>query len=55
MAEKEVHFGYYCSRCAYATLPETADPCDECLTCPVSEDSHRPVYYKEEKRLTSQK
>lgn len=55
MADKIVYFGHYCSVCAYSTLPETANPCDECLGQPVNEDSHKPVCFKERKNSASQK
>ena len=55
MADKEVYFHLYCPRCAYFTLPEAADPCDECLAEPVNEDSHKPLHFKERSKSTSQK
>lgn len=55
MADKIVYFGHYCPICAYSSLPETADPCDECFAQPVNEDSHKPLYFKEKTKSTSQK
>lgn len=55
MAEKEAYFYLYCPRCAYSSLSESADPCDDCLAQPVNEDSHRPLYFKEKTASTSQK
>lgn len=55
MAEKEVHFARYCRTCKYHALPETEDPCDECLAYPVNEDSHCPVYYMKQSKTSSQK
>lgn len=55
MAEKEVYFGYDCPRCAHFSLPQDADPCDECLSEPVNEDSHKPIHFKEKTKTASQK
>lgn len=55
MADKEACFHMYCASCAYYSLPEAADPCDECLAQPVSEDSHTPLYFKAKTKSASQK
>ena len=47
--EKIVKFDEYCNRCAHKDVKETEDPCNECLNNPGNEDSHRPIYFKEEK------
>lgn len=46
MAQKEVFFGDYCPSCKFYDTDETDDPCNECLTCPSNEDSHKPVKYR---------
>ena len=48
--EKIVKFDEYCNRCAHKDVKETEDPCNECLNNPGNEDSHRPVYFKEEEK-----
>ena len=44
---KEVHFVDYCKTCKYGPKQEHEDPCDECLSQPWNEYSHKPVKYKE--------
>lgn len=50
MSEKEVYFNEYCNRCIYYSTAESMDPCDECLSQPVNEDSHKPLYFKKTSR-----
>lgn len=45
---KEVLFNAYCTTCKYKDTDETEDPCNECLTNPANENSHKPVNYEEE-------
>lgn len=47
---KEVRYDLYCNRCQYETYKEGEDPCDECLSTPCRQDSHRPINWKECKR-----
>lgn len=44
---KEVFFHQYCPTCENHDLPESEDPCNECLGEPSNENSHKPVNYKE--------
>lgn len=44
---KIVEFEKYCRLCENNGLPETEDPCNECLTYPTNKNSHKPVNYKE--------
>ena len=44
---KEVYFNEYCHKCKFKGTPETEDPCNECLTEPVNEYSHKPVRFKD--------
>lgn len=44
---KLVEFYKYCSTCKHADLPEEDDPCNECLTIPARESSHKPEKYEE--------
>lgn len=45
---KEVYFGEYCKRCKHRSNKEYESPCDECLSFPGREDSHKPLYYESE-------
>lgn len=44
---KEVYFDQYCKTCKHENLPETDDPCDECLQETVNIYSHKPVKWEE--------
>lgn len=44
---KEVYFDQYCKTCEHKDLPESEDPCFDCLEEPTNLESHKPVYYKE--------
>lgn len=44
--EKIVNFNEYCATCKYRDLPETEDPCFDCLAEPVNIDSHKPTEWK---------
>lgn len=46
-AYKEVYFNKYCATCEHFDLPESEKPCNECLSNPANEYSHKPVNYKE--------
>lgn len=48
MANKIVEFAEYCSTCKYSPLRGEEEPCNECLTNPVNEDSHKPIKYEYE-------
>ena len=39
-----------CKTCKYEDLPETKDPCDECLDSPTNVYSHKPVKYEKKER-----
>lgn len=47
---KEVYFEKYCRTCKWISKPEIEDPCNECLSNPSNEDSHKPVNYEEDKK-----
>lgn len=55
MAMKHVHFDLYCLKCVHLNVPETEDPCNECLTNPVNEDSHKPVNFIEGRKKKGKK
>ena len=44
---KEVYFSEYCKTCKYEKVPESEDPCDECLEYPMNTYSHKPVNWEE--------
>lgn len=46
--DKEVYFYEYCEKCKFKNTKETELPCDECLTHPVNQNSHKPINFKEE-------
>ena len=48
MADKIVEFDNWCYKCKYFKTKETEEPCTDCLDEPVNDDSHRPVYWKEQ-------
>lgn len=47
---KEVYFNEYCSKCKEVDTSPDKDPCNECLSNPTNENSHKPVYFKENDR-----
>ena len=47
---KEVHFDQYCKKCKHKKLDEGEEPCNECLSNPYNEYSHKPVRYEKDNR-----
>lgn len=43
---KFVDFATWCSKCLHSTKNETCDPCNECMSEPVNEYSHKPVLFE---------
>lgn len=43
---KIVEFWHYCNRCKYADLPESKDPCNECLEVSVREGTVEPEKFE---------
>lgn len=43
---KFVDFEHYCKTCENCKDDETNDTCNECLTVPAREYSHKPINYK---------
>lgn len=43
--KQEVYFHEYCKTCVNKDLDETKDPCDECLSEPTNNNSHKPIKY----------
>lgn len=50
---KEVRYDIYCNKCKYKDLQENEDPCWDCLTEPVNENSKKPVYFKEDENANT--
>lgn len=46
---KEVFFYEYCEKCMNWKKPDVDEPCNECLNEPFNMNSHKPVYFKENK------
>ena len=46
--DMEVYFFQYCPICEHSGLKETKDPCNECLTHFFNQNSHKPVFFKED-------
>ena len=46
---KEVYFDQYCKTCENRKKKEHESPCDMCLEEPSNQESHKPVYYEEDK------
>lgn len=44
---KEVFFDMYCKTCKYYKQASYLHPCNDCLSTPYNEDSHKPVNWKE--------
>ena len=47
---KEVYFNKFCGNCIHKNVDERLDPCNECLNEPGIAFSHRPRYFKENKK-----
>ena len=44
---KEVDFYSYCPKCENYAKKENEDPCWDCLTEGVNENSHKPTHFEE--------
>lgn len=53
MATKEVRFDEFCPKCKHWDKQESEDPCFDCLNQGWNEDSHRPIFFDENKNLTN--
>ncbi len=48
--DKIVEFEKYCKKCEFRYCPQDMEPCDECLSNPVNENSKKPIkFIKDEK------
>lgn len=51
---KEVHFHEYCDTCKRSEVKSVTDPnwamCNECLSHPTNQYSHKPILYEEKKK-----
>ena len=50
--QKIVNFDEWCHKCEHFNVVDWDDPCNDCLNNPGNEDSHRPVYFKEDTSKT---
>lgn len=50
MAKKEVYYVEYCQKCVHWEKQMDDEPCNECLTQCVNEDSHKPVYFEDKEK-----
>lgn len=55
MAIHIVDFEAWCPKCKYRDSSEAKEPCHGCLHEPVTEDSRKPVNFKEDKSLRHKK
>lgn len=46
---QEVRFMDYCKTCKFKNLKDSDEPCNECLSNSVNENSHKPVKYEKGK------
>lgn len=44
---KIVEFDKYCDNCKHKDLNDDLEPCNECLTNPVNENSKKPINFEE--------
>ncbi len=44
---KIVDFEHYCPTCEFSNIADVEDPCNDCLTVPAREYSHKPEKYQE--------
>ena len=44
----EVEFHEYCPICKHTDVPETKDPCNECLGAPYNLNSRKPINWEED-------
>ena len=47
---REVDYASYCPKCKSFKVPETNEPCDECLTECAREGTSKPVKFEEKAR-----
>lgn len=43
---KIVHFDQYCEKCVHKDKKENEEPCNECLSEPAIQYSHKPVKFE---------
>lgn len=44
---KEVYYEQYCKTCEHSSKAESEEPCNECLSEPARQNSHKPIKYEE--------
>lgn len=45
--DKEAYYYKYCKTCKNKNLPEDDDPCNECLSEPMNQGSHKPTRWED--------
>lgn len=45
MTNKHIVDFRYCLECKHAKVIDTDEPCNECLTSPVNENSRKPIHF----------
>lgn len=52
--QKFVNYRLYCPKCKSYSVPQDEEPCNECLTYPVNDNSEKPINYKEKEANNGQ-
>lgn len=55
VVDKIVEYHKYCKTCLYRYCPQDEQPCDECLSNPVNQNSKMPVKYKRDEKIKEEK
>ena len=45
--EKMIFFEKWCTRCKHEATNENKEPCEECISSPVNENSRKPIKFEE--------
>lgn len=54
-SDKIVNYYDWCPVCMYLNVDESDDPCHECLSTPVNQDSRRPVKFRKKSSIAVSK
>lgn len=52
---KEVYYCAYCPKCEHFCVPETENPCNQCMTEFTNLHSHKPINFKPKEGETNGK
>lgn len=50
IVDKFVNFDNYCETCKHWNTKQDEEPCNECLSNPVNEYSHKPIKYEKKEK-----